>query len=129
MRTPVLVALVAVTACVASDPLPAFTSDQERDCYLKVQDTLGPGRTLMRAGDSGFVEVYRVNGFLRDIGPSDSFNACMGAASGRMTARGTVTFTAAEAQQWETLNDAERRAAYDFLIQGGSLAEFMARRG
>lgn len=125
-----VIALVLISC--AEEPLPKFNSEQEKQCYLKADAALqSDNYSLVRKGET-FVEVVRVEGFVRDTRKSDFFEACMVQAWGdnapnKLSATGTLQFTGEEQKIWDGLNDAERQAAYLYIRNGGTLSGYAAQ--
>ncbi|MEM8787114.1 MAG: hypothetical protein AAGE76_02530 [Pseudomonadota bacterium] len=119
-----------LAACSPAPEGPTFTSKQEETCFQQAQASLPEDRQLRRDREGAFVEVLLVEDRVRDIDRSQTFEECMAAASrvgtGSLADLGTVNFTEDELLIWNTLNDAARKAALEFIQAGGTLAEFVA---
>lgn len=128
---PATAGLVAITlvvvSCGPTEPLPKFNSEEERKCYLTADAALqSDNYSLVRKGDT-FIEVVRVEGFVRDTRPSKVFDACMvqlwgDNAPNKLSATGTLRFTSEEQAIWNGLTDGEKDAAYRFIRNGGTLS-------
>lgn len=127
---PVTIALpaLALAACAPVEEI-AFTSKQEEACYNQASAQLGPNRRLERDRIGVFVEVFATDGFTRSISPSAEFDACMvqNQAAGSGGDLGTITFTPEEQKIWDSLTDAARKDALEFIRNGGTLKEFVAQ--
>ena len=125
---PVLGVALGVAACSEPETGPQFRSDLERACYEQASAVLGPGRELRRGQNGAFVEVLLVNGFARDVDPSETFNACMISRNDpvqpSLSDLGTITFSGDEQRIWDSLSDERKRAALEFIQKGGTLTEF-----
>ena len=124
-----VIGTAALAACAAPAEQVAFTSAQEQACYERISATLPPNQSLRRNADGDFVRVTIVNGLLRDAERVPEFEACMVQVSGNVSFSdmGTITFTPAEQAIWDSLSDAARRDALEFIYNGGTLREFVGR--
>lgn len=123
----VILVPLALMAC-SSEPKIAFQSEQERVCYERVEPTLPRDKSLRRDSAGTFVEVTIINSSVRDIGRNAAFDACMVNETdpGSITDLGTITFSGEEQVIWNSLSDAARRDALEYIKNGGTLREFVA---
>lgn len=125
---------MALAACDEATETVTFKSDKERACYEKAQaEITNPNTSLARDKDGNFVKVTKVDGFVRDVDPSETFERCMvtverHAEIGPEVKNAAISLTAAEKAEWDKLSDADKRAALIFIQNGGTLAEFLAQR-
>ncbi|MEO0913540.1 MAG: hypothetical protein AAFY59_11205 [Pseudomonadota bacterium] len=119
--------------CAAEEEI-AFRSDRERACYNQAQAEIAGSDTkeLVRAQQTGgFVVVTRVEGFVRDISPSPTFETCMASAEAglapQLSEGAPVQFTGDELVIWNSLSDAAKRDALLFIQQGGTLTQFVSQ--
>lgn len=117
-----------LSACTEVEPI-EFNSRQERACYIRAKATLDDGERLMRDSNGVFVVVQSESGFVRDVEPSPEFETCMTANQipGSSGDLGTITFTPEEQVIWDSLTDAARKEALEFIRKGGTLKEFVAQ--
>ncbi len=125
----ILVSAAALAACAPTETI-TFQSEKERQCYEQtVAGFTSPNKSLERNRDGVFVEVIRVDGFVRDVDASAAFTTCMQstgfAPASAVTNAAPVTFTPEEASLWNTLTDAQKREALAFIQQGGTLRGYL----
>lgn len=128
---PALATLAALLLAACGGEQLQFVSEKERQCYFEAEAALTDPNTTLQRGRSGvFVEVTRINGFIRDTDSSEVFRTCMASSD---TARGPVvveaapiSFTPQEQTIWNGLSDAQKREALVFIQQGGTLRQFIA---
>jgi|GEM_PF-3778070 len=120
-------AAFVVAGCETTETI-QFTSKQEEACYNQVTSGLGPNKRLERDRNGVFVVVTSTSGFVRDVDQSPEFDACMvqNQVPGSGGDQGTITFTPAEQAIWDSLSDASRKDALEFIRNGGTLTEFSA---
>ena len=118
----------ALAACTVTEPI-EFKSKQERACYLQASAALDDDERLVRDSNGTFTVVKSTSGFVRDIQPSPEFDQCMTAnqVPGSGGDLGTITFTPEEQVIWDSLTDAARKEALEFIRKGGTLKEFVAQ--
>lgn len=129
----VLIGAVALGACAAEEQI-AFRSDKERACHAQANAEIAGSNTkeLVRAQQTGgFVVVTKVDGFVRDIAPSPTFEACMASAEAGLAPQvsegAPVQFSGDEQVIWNSLSDAAKRDALLFIQQGGTLTQFVSQ--
>ena len=120
-----LPALAIAAACTETEAI-EFRSEQERACYLRASAALDDDERLVRDSNGVFVKVESESGFVRDVEPSPEFDQCMVAEEvpGSGGDLGTITFSPEEQQIWDSLTDAARKEALEFIRKGGTLKEF-----
>lgn len=134
MRRVVKLTLCALPALVAAcggrgDGI-AFRSEKERACHARAQaEITDRNTTLQRAQAGNFVLVTRVEGFVRNIEVSDTFETCMAEVENLppAVAEGQpITLTPQDQAIWNGLTDDQKRRAVIFIQQGGTLDDFVA---
>lgn len=125
---PLAAAALAVAGCATTEAI-QFTSKQEEACYVQVSAGLADNERLERDRNGIFVKVKSSDGFLRNVEQSPEFDACMAQneVAGSGGDLGTITFTPEEQQIWDSLTDAARKEALEFIRNGGTLTEFVAQ--
>ena len=122
---------VAILAACAPTETMSFSSKQEEACYREVSAGLPKDRELRRDASGRFVEVVIINDQVRDIDPSPAFNNCMvrtAGTGGMISEMGTLTLTAEQQAVWSTLSDAQKRDALEFVAEGGTFDQWLARQ-
>lgn len=122
-----------LAACDEPQTGPSFKSEKERACYNTAAANLdSANKSLERAQDGAFVVVTRINGFVRDIDPSEEFERCMISTgrvnTGPVVQDSAISLNKAEKAQWDKLADADKRAALIFIQKGGTLTQYLAQR-
>ncbi len=126
---------VLLTACAPTDvTVEKFSSEKDKRCYDKALAEIdNKNITLERDKEGKFVQVTRINGFVRDIDPSITYERCMVSVERHIEAGpevkdSAISLSAAEKVEWDKLTDGEKRAALVFIQSGGSLTEYLAQR-
>ncbi len=124
---------VVLAGCAAEEQI-AFRSDKERACHAQAKAALGnsDAKQLVRAQQTGdFVVLTKVDGLVRNIAPSPTFDSCMASAEAGLAPQvsegAPVQFTGDELVIWNSLGDEAKRDALLFIQQGGTLTQFVSQ--